>query len=93
MSVFIPPEGLRFRLVGYASQCAIFSRNDPEPEVGHYHVSHGQFPDQRFTLLHGKGDRSGLYVIKGELTGKVLFSRSVKPAVGHVDSDGVHDDR
>ena len=93
MSVFIPPEDLRFRLVGYVNQCAIFSRNSPEPEVGHYNVSHGVYPDQWFTLLHGKGNHSGLFAIKGQVTEKVLFSRSQKPTVGHIDGDGKYDDK
>jgi hypothetical protein len=51
---YVPPEGILFRIVGYASQCAIFSRNSPEPQVGHYNVSHGNFADQWFSLLHGE---------------------------------------
>jgi len=93
MTVYIPPEGLRFRIVGYVSQCAIFSRNNPQPEVGHYNVSHGEYPDQWFTLIHGKGNHAGLYAIKGQVTGKVLFSRSQKPTVGHIDGDGKYDDK
>jgi len=92
MSVYIPPEGLRFRIVGYSSQCAIFSRNSPEPEVWHYNVSNGQYPDQWFTLLHGEGDHSGLYAIKGQVTGKVLYSRATKPSVGHILGDGYYSD-
>ena len=91
--VFIPPQGLRFRLVGNDSQCAIFSRSNLEPEVGHYNVSNGQFPDQWFTLIHGNGIRSGLFAIKGQVTGKVLFSRSATPTVGHIGGDGVYDDK
>lgn len=94
MSTFyIPPEGLRFRLVGYVSQCAIFSRNDPEPHVYHYNVSNGDFPDQWFTLLHGSEKRSGQYAIKGGASGKVLFCRGWHPTVGHIEGDGVYDDK
>lgn len=93
MSVYIPPEDLRFRLVGYISQCAIFSRTTLQPEVGHYNVSHGLYPDQWFTLLHGYGDHAGLYAIKGEVTNKVLFSRSQSPTVGHIDGYGKYGDK
>jgi hypothetical protein len=91
---FIPPEGLRFRLFGYASQCRIFSRTHQEPQVGHLPVCNGEFPDQWFTLIHGTGERSGLYAIKSEHTGKVLFSRRhVEPYVGHADGGGKFDDK
>ena len=93
MSVFVPPEGLRFRIVGYASQCAIFSRTTKEPQVWHHNVSNGDFADQWFTLLHGTGKHAGLYAIKGQVTGKVLFSREQKPSVGHVDGDGYYEDK
>jgi len=91
-ALYVPPEGLRFRLVGYVSQCAIFSRNRPDPQVWHYNVSHGEYPDQWFTLLHGTGDHKGLYAIKGQVTGKVLFSRHQKPTVGHIDGNGKYKD-
>ena len=90
---YIPPEGLRFRLVSYAHQCAIYSRNSPEPTVGHYSVSHGEYPEQWFTLLHGSGDRAGRFAIKSQVSGKVLFSRQPAPPVGHVGGDGRHDDK
>jgi len=91
-ALYVPPEGLRFRIVGYASQCAIFSRNSPEPEVWHYNISHGDFADQWFTLLHGSGNHKGLYAIKGRVSGKVLFSRSQKPSVGHIAGNGQYED-
>ena len=90
---YVPPQGLRFRLVGYVSQCAIFSRNHREPYVGHYSVSHGDYPDQWFTLLHDSAGHPGRYAIKGEVTGKVLFSRSQSPPVGHIEGDGKYEDK
>ena len=90
---YIPPEGLHFRLVGYVSQCAIYLRDGPEPTVGHYNVSYGQYPEQWFTLLHGSGDRAGRYAIKAQITGKVLFSRKPAPPVGHVEGDGKYEDK
>ena len=93
MSFYIPPEGLRFRIVGYVSNCAIFSRNSPEPEVGHYNISHGNYADQSFSLLHGTGNHKGLYAIKGHVSGKVLFSRSQKPPVGHIAGNGHYEDK
>ena len=93
MSVYIPPGGLRFRIVGYASQRAIFSRIKPWSDVGHSHVSLGVFPDQWFTLLHGTANHNGLYAIKGEASGRVLYSRSQSPTVGHIDGDGKYDDK
>ena len=90
---YIPPPGLRFRLVGYVSQCAIFSRTAQEPHVWHHNVSYGEFPDQWFTLLHGSGNRAGRYAIKGQVTGKVLFSRNAEPKVGHIGGDGQYEDK
>jgi len=90
---YIPPPGLRFRLIGYVSQCAIFSRNTMEPYVWHYSVSHGEYSDQWFTLLHGTGSRSGRYAIKGRASGKVLFSRNRSPPVGHIEGDGKYEDK
>lgn len=90
---FIPPEGLRFRIVGYLSQCAIFSRTTLEPQVGHLNISHGDFADQWFTALHGTGNHNGLVAIKGKMSGKVLFSRIQKPTVGHIAGDGQYEDK
>ena len=91
---YIPPQGLSFRIVGYASQCAIYSRNKPDPTVSHFNISHGVYPDQWFTLLHGTGNHAGLYAIKGLASGKVLYSRkSPDPRVGHIDGDGKYGDK
>ena len=91
---YIPPQGLSFRIVGYVSQCAIYSRNSPDPTVSHLNISHGVHPDQWFTLLHGTGNRAGQYVIKGLASGKVLYSRKQpNPRVGHVSGDGKYGDK
>ena len=92
-TLYIPPQGLRFRLIGYASQCAIFSRTTQEPYVGHYSVSYGEYPSQWFTLLHDCEGHPGRYAIKSQVTGKVLFSRRQSPQVGHVDGDGEYGDK
>lgn len=87
-----PPEGFEFRLLGWRSKKMIFSRN-AAPGVG---ISDPQpvNPDQIFTLIHGTGDKKGLYAIKSVNTGKVLFSRQGQvPVVGHVDGDGDYDDK
>jgi len=91
---YIPPQGLGFRVVGYVSQCAIFSRNSPDPTVSHYSIFNGAFPDQWFTLLYGTGNHAGLYAIRGVETAKVLYSRQQPdPRVGHIDGDGKYDDK
>lgn len=89
--LYIPPESIRFRLVGYLSQHAIFSRTHALPEVWHYPASE-DYPDHWFTLLHGSGNHSGLYAIKSQNTGKVLFSRNPGPTVGHIEGDGRYED-
>ncbi|KAF9648929.1 hypothetical protein BDM02DRAFT_2012525 [Thelephora ganbajun] len=74
------------------NQCAVFSRNSPDPTVGHYNVSHGEYPDQWFTLLHGSGKYAGRYAVKGQVSGNVLFSRNQSPTVGHIGGDGQYED-
>ena len=90
---YIPPEGVRFRLVGYVSQRAIFSRYTPDPTVWHHNVSYGEYADQWFTLIHGRGDHAGRYAIKGQITGKVLYSRKKSPPVGHIEGGGKYEDK
>ena len=91
---YVPPQGFAFRIVGYVSQRAIYSRNSPEPTVSHHSVANGVFPDQWFTLLHGTGEYAGLHAIKGLASGKVLYSRkSLDPRVGHAEGDGKYADK
>ena len=90
---FIPPQGLRFRLVGYTSQCAVFSRNTIEPYVWQHSVTYGEYGDQWFTLLHDTAGHPGRYAIKGQVSGKVLFSRNAEPKVGHIGGDGQYEDK
>lgn len=92
MLMYIPPQGLYFRLTGQESQHVLYSRRGPSPELWHY--KGGQYEDQLFTLIHGTGSRAGLYAIKGKHSGKVLYSRtSPEPCVGHVDGDGKYNDK
>lgn len=64
-----------------------------EPEVGIWHPS-PVCADHWFTLIHGSGEKKGLYAIKSVVTSKVLFSRrGQEPRVGHVDGDGLHNDK
>jgi hypothetical protein len=84
----IPAEGVRFRSKVHDSKHVIYSRQEPEPEVGHY-LGQG-CNDQIVTLIHGKYDRKGLYAIQRWACGKVLFSRDARHpnAVGNIDGDG-----
>ena len=90
--LYIPPRGIGFRIVGYVSQQVIYSRNSPDPQVGQVAVDR-VYPDQTFELIHGTGNRAGLYAIKGRESGKVLFSRSTDPKIGHVSGNGTYDDK
>lgn len=92
-TLYIPPEGLRFRIVGHDSQNAIYMRYSPDPNVGHYAIANGVEDDQWFTLLYGSGSYAGKYAIKGQVTGNVLFSRSESPNVGQIGGDGAYDDK
>jgi len=88
--MYIPPQGLYFRLFGYASQHVLFSRTYAKPRVFHHPVRE-EFNDQFFTLVPGTGAREGLYLIKSKQTNKVLFSRRYRnPHVGHKGGNGKH---
>lgn len=87
----IPAIGLPFRIVGIVSECAIFCRYSPSPDVGQISVSDGVYPDQWFTLI--PGIIIGRYAIKSRVTGKVLYSRSESPRVGQIEGDGKYDDK
>ncbi|KAI0634490.1 hypothetical protein C8Q77DRAFT_1157307 [Trametes polyzona] len=90
--MYIPPNGTYFRLVGKKSGLAIYSNDAKEPKVMHAEL-HQNNKDQLFTLIHGTGERVGLYALKGYESQKVLFSRSKgEPPVGHVAGNGDSDD-
>ncbi|KAI0634497.1 hypothetical protein C8Q77DRAFT_1173628 [Trametes polyzona] len=90
MAMYIPPEGLHFRLVGKDSQLAIYSNDSKKPNVSHGKPGEN---DQLFSLLHGTKEHAGTYAIKGKESGKVLFSRTKQePKVGHIGGDGQFDD-
>ncbi|KAF8663989.1 hypothetical protein AX16_000840 [Volvariella volvacea WC 439] len=84
--LYIPPQGIHFRLLGTVSQLAIFSRTNASPPVG---ASSSKSNDQYFTFIHGTDQRQGLYAIKSRQTGLVLFSQAAQqPTTGHVAGDG-----
>ncbi|KAF8662711.1 hypothetical protein AX16_001153 [Volvariella volvacea WC 439] len=84
--LYMPPHGIYFRIIGRLSRQAIFSRTHQAPQVD---VWGSKFDDQYFTLIHGTGERQGLYAIKSKQTGLVLFSRNAEsPFVGHVWGEG-----
>lgn len=90
---YIPPEGVYFRLLGYASQRVLFSRTHLEPQVSHIGVE-SVHDDQWFSLVHGTGAHEGLFLVRGKKTGKILFSRThSKPYVWHIDGNGKHEDK
>lgn len=91
--LYIPPQGIYFRLLGYVSENVIFSRTAQEPQVGQIPVQ-SVHSDQWFTLIHGTGNRKGTYAIKGKVSGNVLFSRvKASPYVGHIGGNGQYDDK
>ncbi|KAI0757737.1 hemolytic lectin [Daedaleopsis nitida] len=91
--LYIPPPGLAFRILGYASQNVIFSRDHDPSRVGQTPVTETVWGDQWFTLLHGTGEHAGLYAIKGREYGYVLYSRrNEDPRVYHVEGNGKYND-
>jgi hypothetical protein len=82
--IFIPPPGLYFRIVGYKDSADIFSRIQPQPEVGT--STSDDYSDHWWGLREGTGDRKGRYIIKNRKSEKILFSRATpEPLVGHSD--------
>jgi len=91
--MYIPPQGLYFRLFGYASQRVLFSRTHAELQVFHHPVRE-EYNDQFFTLVPGTGVRKGLYLMKRKHTNKVLFSRTHSdPHVGHINGNVDYNDK
>jgi hypothetical protein len=91
---YIPPNGFYFRLGNYNSKYWMFSRIHAEPQVFHTPENTIPYDDQYFTLIHGTGNRQGLYCFRGFATKKVLFSRlRTEPYVWHVDGNGNYNDK
>ena len=88
---YIPPPELLFRLLGCVSQHVIFSAD--ALGAGHTPVSNGEQADQWFTLLHDDQGHPGRYAIKGAASYRVLYSRIQPPRVGHIEGDGLYDDK
>ncbi|KAJ3476704.1 hypothetical protein NLI96_g10979 [Meripilus lineatus] len=86
--LYIPPEGIFFRLLGYRSQNVIFSRTAQQPFFGQVPAHTSDWDDQYWTLVHGTGSRAGTFAIRSKVTGLMLFSRRPTPNVGHVDGNG-----
>ena len=72
--IYIPPSCLKFLILGHASQQVICPRTDHVHEVGQCPGSVFNL-NQWFILIHGDGDKTGLYAIENQATGKRLFSR------------------
>lgn len=91
--MYIPPEGIYFRLTARDTQHVVYSRRSPTPQVWHY-KGPGVYDDQLFTLIRGTGLRAGLYAIKGKSSGYALYSRaSPNPRVGHVVTDWISNEK
>ncbi|KAJ7473451.1 hemolytic lectin [Mycena latifolia] len=92
---YVPPEGIYFRLIGYVSARALYSRKSQEPTFGSILATEGPYPDNYFSLVKGTGANDGLFLIKNRVSGNVLYSRrSAAPWVGHIhlNDDGGHPD-
>lgn len=91
-SLYIPPTGLYFRLLGLNSNKVLFSRNGTDPEFWHHPVGE-TYDDQWWHLSPGSGKHEGYYLVVSKYTGKVIFSRSSPdPHVGHIGGGGVYED-
>lgn len=73
MELYIPPEGLSFRLQNYKSNLAIYSRRSPDPQFFHY--TSGEYGDQYWTLIPGKGKHTGYFRIENCASKYAIYSR------------------
>jgi hypothetical protein len=90
---YIPPKEISFRILGFQSNCVLFSRGSQDPTFWHYPDGQGVYDDQWWNMIPGEGAHAGLYLLKSKYTGKVIYSRSSQdPRVGHVDGDGKYGD-
>jgi len=91
--MYIPQEGLYFRLVSTNTKYKLFSRTGALPEFWHFNGP--QYDDQVFTLIYGTSSNShpGQYAIKGVLSERVLYSRENDPRVGNIAGDGEFPDK
>ncbi|OJD40670.1 natterin-like protein [Diplodia corticola] len=87
-ALYIPPEGISFRLAGFASSCVLFSRHHESPSFGHFPLGE-IYADQWWQLVPGSGEHEGRYLIKSDRTKEVIWSRTnMKPYVGTIDVSG-----
>nr|BAC78490.1 Hemolytic lectin LSLc [Laetiporus sulphureus] len=92
IDIYIPPNDLYFRLLGFVSQKVIYAYPFPRPDVGLSEVN-DESTQQYFSLIHGTGERAGLYAIKSKATGNVLFSRTHRdPYVGQDPENARYND-
>ncbi|KAI0634492.1 hypothetical protein C8Q77DRAFT_1073061 [Trametes polyzona] len=80
--MYIPLNGIFFRLVGRKSGLAIYSNDAKQPKVSHTEP-HPKSKDQIFTLIYGTGDRAGLWfkIVEGTGACEGAF-RMILPASG-----------
>ncbi|KAF4234190.1 hypothetical protein CNMCM8980_004040 [Aspergillus fumigatiaffinis] len=82
--LYIPPDGIYFRLYNDTSKRVLYSRKSGKPEFGHHTVDE-EHEDQYFSLVKVLvlGVTIG-YRIKSKVTGKYIFARgSGNPLAGH----------
>ncbi|KAJ6583886.1 hemolytic lectin [Mycena vulgaris] len=107
-SLYVPPEGIFFRLRGYVSNQVLFSRKEGEskqlvagfavvtiPGDPSFGATGADASDEAtyFSLIKGTGAKAGLFLIKARQSGWVLFSRvASKPFVSHVPGNGQYPD-
>ncbi|VDB94525.1 unnamed protein product [Peniophora sp. CBMAI 1063] len=82
-----PPEGLPFRLFGYARQHVLALRTQYNAEATHSPSEEVQ-PDQLVTVVHDKDSRRGKYAIKSKDSSKFIqCNASGYPSLGSTDWD------
>ena len=87
--LYLPPEGLPFRLYADEYKRVLFSSDHGDPRFGVVEPEPA-YGDQFWRLIRGTGEYEGYYKFKSERTGLNLFSRTPEPHVG-VYEDGYSD--
>ncbi|KAF7301947.1 Hemolytic lectin LSLb [Mycena indigotica] len=70
-TLYIPPPGVCFRLLGYVTQQVLFSRTHEQPEVWHHPVQ-SEHQDQYFSLVPLSENQEGFYALQGKVSDKFL---------------------
>lgn len=95
--LYIPPQDMPVRLVGYHGERGLYQLGEDEIDVGHApafdQTAASDHDVMYWYIIPATGKYQGYNLIKSKWSGRVLYSRTHNsPAVGSVTGDGQYDD-